>query len=111
MSATDEKAAVDEVPRQNATEKDAEAALPAKGPEKYLAGLEDPDAGLSDEERAKMVCLLTIDEYCWVIDSVLFSRIESCCGSLISGLCPGSACSTLPPFSTGPTSAMQSSTV
>jgi hypothetical protein len=66
MSTTDEKAAVDEVPQKDATEKDAEAALPAKGPEKLLAALEDPDAGLSDEERAKIVCILTIDGYCWV---------------------------------------------
>ncbi|KAJ5820462.1 hypothetical protein N7474_006053 [Penicillium riverlandense] len=54
MSTIDEKAAVDEVPRQNAPDKDTEAALPAQGPEKLLAGLEDPDAGLSDEERAKI---------------------------------------------------------
>ncbi|KAJ5115354.1 hypothetical protein NUU61_001113 [Penicillium alfredii] len=47
---TDEKPSADNVSRHSDLEKDPDAFAPVKFP----AGLEDPDAGLSDEEKAKI---------------------------------------------------------
>lgn len=48
----DEKPVVEHSPRIS----DAERDLAANGENKAVLGLEDPDAGLSEEERAKIVC-------------------------------------------------------
>lgn len=52
MAAIDEKPAIDNSSRVS----DAEQDVVGDGANKVVLGLEDPDAGLSDEERARIVC-------------------------------------------------------
>lgn len=50
-----------------------------------LTRFEDPDAGLSDEERAKIVCLpCTIPQLTWCAYPNIVSRTVSSCGNSIS---------------------------
>lgn len=80
--ATSEKPATDDVSRLSDLEKDANAKDSYK-----VAGFEDPDAGLSEEERARIVRnIVSIDKndpLQILIVLPLHHRTASCCGSLI----------------------------